>query len=75
MSVSMVKNRFAFSYRVIVMSLYFKDITMSPTGAKVNRIGSSVTVTLGVSLTQNSSTGMQIHCINSISWGHCSCGT
>ena len=49
MSVSMVKNRFAFSYRIIVMSLYFKDVTMSPTGAKVNRIGGSVTVTLGVS--------------------------
>ena len=35
MPASMVKNRFAFSYRIIVMSLYFKDITMSPTGAKV----------------------------------------
>ena len=49
MSVSMVKNRFAFSYRNIVMSLYVKDVTKSPTGAKVNRIGGSVTVTLGVS--------------------------
>ena len=48
MSVSMVKNRFAFSCRIIVMPLYFKDITVSPTGAKVNGIGGSVIVTLGV---------------------------